>query len=150
MTIGSVLSSLQLCTSPPTGVTALSMSAAVVPGAKFCAITTGGPARPRMVRPPLLLLPLLLGHGLLLPFRWVAAAARRAEEAGESSVLMRACATCAVRRGLSRTRDAGPALGFVMRLAREEVLAGGVGRGVDGAEWRSCRSCVHSPSMLPA
>lgn len=36
-----------------------------------------------------------------------------------------------------------------MRLARE-VLAGGVGRGVDGAECRSCRSCVQSPSMLPA
>jgi hypothetical protein len=36
---------------PPTGVIALSISAAVVPGAKFCAITTNGPARPRIVMP---------------------------------------------------------------------------------------------------
>jgi len=36
---------------PPIGVIALSISAAVVPGAKFCAITAKGPARPLMVMP---------------------------------------------------------------------------------------------------
>jgi hypothetical protein len=141
MTIGSVFSNRQLCTRPPTGVTALSMSAAVVPGAKFCAMTTKGPARPLMVMP--------LFHGLLL-FRTVAAAgaagARGAEEAGASSVLIRAFATCAARRWLPRTRAAGPASGFVIRLARELVAAG---RGVEGAECRSCRSCVHSPLIFP-
>lgn len=51
MTIGWVLIRRQSLTKPPIGAMALSMSAAVVPGAKFCAITTKGPASPRMVIP---------------------------------------------------------------------------------------------------
>jgi hypothetical protein len=51
ITIGFVLTIRQLLINPPTGVIALSMSAAVVPGAKFCASTTNGPARPRIVKP---------------------------------------------------------------------------------------------------
>lgn len=49
----------QLRISPPMGVIALSISAAVVPGAKFCARIVKGPARPRIVIPmPLPALPL--------------------------------------------------------------------------------------------
>jgi hypothetical protein len=127
-------------TSPPIGVTALSMSAAVVPGAKFCAMTTKGPARPLMLMPGLKLLRVIDTP--------LCAGARGAADTGASSVLMRACATCAARRWLPRTRAAGPALGFVMREAREPEELGP--RGVEGAEWRSWRSCVHSPLMLPA
>lgn len=49
--MGCSLTSRQLRTTPPTGVTTLSISAAVVPGAKFCAITTDGPASPLMEMP---------------------------------------------------------------------------------------------------
>lgn len=49
--MGCVLTSRHEMTRPPTGVTALSMSAAVVPGAKFWAMTTNGPASPRIERP---------------------------------------------------------------------------------------------------
>lgn len=48
---GCVLTISQLTISPPTGVIALSISAAVVPGAKFCAMTAKGPASPRIVMP---------------------------------------------------------------------------------------------------
>lgn len=51
ITIGCVLMIRHLLTSPPTGVIALSRSPAVVPGARFCAMTTNGPASPRMVIP---------------------------------------------------------------------------------------------------
>ncbi len=50
-TIGCCFTSQQLVTIPPIGVMALSMSAAVVPGAKFCAMTTYGPAKPLMLMP---------------------------------------------------------------------------------------------------
>lgn len=49
--IGCVLRIRHLLTKPPTGSIALSMSAAVVPGAKFCANTTYGPASPRIEMP---------------------------------------------------------------------------------------------------
>lgn len=48
---GCVLTISQPTISPPTGVIALSISAAVVPGAKFCAMTAKGPASPRIVMP---------------------------------------------------------------------------------------------------
>jgi hypothetical protein len=48
MTRGCVLTRRHDTTGPLCGVMALSMSAAVVPGAKFCAITTYGPASPRI------------------------------------------------------------------------------------------------------
>lgn len=48
---GCVLTTSQLTISPPTGVMALSTSAAVVPGAKFCPMTANGPASPRIVMP---------------------------------------------------------------------------------------------------
>lgn len=64
MTIGCCFSTRQLVTMPPTGVMALSMSAAVVPGAKFCAITTNGPASPLMVMPLLnALAPAIIAFG---------------------------------------------------------------------------------------
>ena len=46
MTIGRSLMMRQLMQTPPTGVMALSISSAVVPGAKFFAKTMYGPARP--------------------------------------------------------------------------------------------------------
>jgi len=48
MTFGLSLMIRQLNATPPTGVVALSISAAVVPGAKFLAMTMYGPAIPRM------------------------------------------------------------------------------------------------------
>lgn len=48
---GCVLTISQLTISPPTGVIALSISAAVVPGAKFCAMMAKGPASPLIVMP---------------------------------------------------------------------------------------------------
>ena len=46
MTVGEAVSILQLCISPPLGIIADSMSAAVVPGAKLLPMTTYGPAVP--------------------------------------------------------------------------------------------------------
>ncbi len=57
---------------PPIGVMALSISAAVVPGAKFSAITTEGPARPRMDMPLEVL-------GLLTMLNWLLKAGDEAE-----------------------------------------------------------------------
>jgi hypothetical protein len=51
MTLGRSAIIRQLKTTPPTGVIALSMSAAVVPTARFFAMTVYGPARPRMENP---------------------------------------------------------------------------------------------------
>lgn len=67
ITIGVVFNNRQLVTSPPYGVMALSISAAVVPGAKFCAITTNGPANPRMLIPGLNLPPAAGGGKAGLP-----------------------------------------------------------------------------------
>jgi hypothetical protein len=49
MTLGEVEINLQPDMSPPMGAMTLSMSAAVVPGAKLLATTQYGPAAPRMV-----------------------------------------------------------------------------------------------------
>lgn len=49
MTVGVDVMTLQLCISPPLGIIADSMSAAVVPGAKLLPMTTYGPAVPRML-----------------------------------------------------------------------------------------------------
>lgn len=54
ITIGLCFMIRQLSIRPPMGVMAFSISAAVVPGAKFCAITAKGPARPLIVNPLLL------------------------------------------------------------------------------------------------
>lgn len=48
---GFVFTMRQSSISPPIGVMALSTSAAVVPGAKFCAMTVKGPASPRIDMP---------------------------------------------------------------------------------------------------
>lgn len=55
----------QLTTSPPMGVIALSISAGVVPGAKFCAMTVNGPARPLIVMPIELLALFAFGFTML-------------------------------------------------------------------------------------
>ena len=133
MTIGLDFSSRQLLTTPPTGVIAFSISAAVVPGAKFCAMTTNGPASPRIVIP------------LLKP---PPRAGSEADGLTCRSDLISACATCAARRCGCGCCRAGPASGLVMRLAREPGR--GEARGVVGAECLSWRSCVHSPLMSPA
>lgn len=122
-------------TAPPVELSALSISAAVVPSAKFSATTTMGPARPRIMRP------------------WVGAAAATGRDrccggvgaAGvccccargccggaracccggcSNSVLIRACATWAARR-FCRGLPAAPALGLEMRAAREPGLGEG-------------------------
>lgn len=49
MTVGVDVIILQLSISPPLGIIADSMSAAVVPGAKLLPMTTYGPAVPRML-----------------------------------------------------------------------------------------------------
>lgn len=51
MTVGVDATILQLCSSPPMGSIADSISAAVVPGAKLLPCTTYGPAKPRMLYP---------------------------------------------------------------------------------------------------
>lgn len=51
MTVDADVVTLHFRTGPPIGAMALSISAAVVPGAKFSAITTAGPAIPRMEMP---------------------------------------------------------------------------------------------------
>ena len=51
ITVGDEVMTLQLVISPPIGVMADSMSAAVVPGAKLLPTTTYGPASPRMLIP---------------------------------------------------------------------------------------------------
>lgn len=119
----------QLTISPPTGVMALSMSAAVVPGAKFCAMTVNGPARPRMVIP----------MGLLL-----------AAPAAPLGLMMLTCCGASVdvsmrSRAADRRAARRPGLllaapGAVMRELREP-------RSSPLMEW--CRSCVHSPLTLP-
>lgn len=137
ITIGLAFSIRQLVTTPPTGVMAFSMSAAVVPGAKFCAMTTNGPARPRIVIPLLNAPP--------------AAAIVGIDAEGltcRCSDRIRACATCWARR-CGGLEEAAP--GAEIRLAREPGR--GEARGVLGAEclsWGSWRSCVHSPLMSPA
>lgn len=133
--IGRVFTTRQLSISPPTGVMTLSISADVVPGAKFCISTEKGPASPRIeisgALAPLLLpwfwpWPWLLGPVGGLNFGPVGATV-------VGSTRWRAPASLAVRlaaRGLppgAETRDA--------RLGAETVV---------------CRSCVHSPLMLPA
>lgn len=123
---GLVLTIRQLAISPPTGVMALSMSAAVVPGAKFCAMTLKGPASPRIVR-------FCAGFGLitltcaLLPpssmsMRSSAAASRDLRLLAALGVLFLAAAPGAVMREPSEP----PRLTV------------------------SCRSCVQSRSTLPA
>lgn len=51
MTVGDDVITLQLVISPPTGIIADSISAAVVPGAKLLPTTTHGPAKPRILMP---------------------------------------------------------------------------------------------------
>ena len=51
MTLGLSVMITQLKATPPTGVMALSISAAVVPYAKFLAMTAYGPASPRIDMP---------------------------------------------------------------------------------------------------
>lgn len=64
MTVGADATSLQYVSCPPTLCITLSMSAAVVPGTKLCAITTYGPAAaPLKLKPP----PLLAPGGSLCP-----------------------------------------------------------------------------------
>jgi hypothetical protein len=55
---------LHLSTGPPIGAMALSISAAVVPGAKFSAMTIAGPAMPRMEMP-------VEGLALLTMLNWL-------------------------------------------------------------------------------
>ena len=81
---GSVLMTLQLSIGPPIGVIALSTSAAVVPFAKFCAMTQKGPAMPRMEK---------LGAaaaGLLTMLTcWAASAEESMRERAEESLFWR-------------------------------------------------------------
>jgi len=64
--------SRQLKLTPPTGVIALSISAAVVPKAKFLAMTTYGPASPLIVKPA-------LDFGPLTTLNWLFKAGDEAE-----------------------------------------------------------------------
>lgn len=120
----------QLTISPPTGVMALSMSAAVVPGAKFCAMTVNGPARPRMVIP--MGLPLLAAPAAPLGLMMLTCCGASVD------VSMRSRA--ADRRAARRPALLPAAPGAVMRELREP-------RSSPLMEW--CRSCVHSPLTLP-
>ena len=125
---------------PPMGVIALSMSAAVVPGAKFCAMITKGPARPRIVRPRSNDPPEPACESeLIVPKVFLA-------DAGRSSVLIRASATCAARR-FWRGLPAGPASGFEIREAREPGL--GLLRALPPDCEFPWRSYAHSPFKLP-
>ena len=127
--IGLVLTTRQTSISPPTGVITLSMSAAVVPGAKFCISTENGPASPRMD----------ISGSFAAPLRW--------------------CCGCWLR-GPVGGLNLGPVGAEALRWRASASLAARfVGRGfAPGAEIREarlgaatvlCRSCVHSPLMLP-
>jgi hypothetical protein len=78
---GSVFTILQLSIGPPTGVIALSTSAAVVPRAKFCAMTQNGPARPRMEK----LDDAAAGAGLIVTC-WAASAEESTRDRAEASL----------------------------------------------------------------
>lgn len=124
----------------PMGVIALSISAAVVPGAKFCAMTTKGPARPRIVNPLLNDPPdPACDSELIVPKDFLA-------DAGRSSVLIRASATCAARR-FWRGFPAGPAFGFEIREAREPDM--GLLRALPPDCELPWRSYAHPPFRLP-
>ena len=137
--IGLVFTTRQTSISPPTGVITLSISAAVVPGAKFCIRTENGPAKPLIE---------ISGSGAfskaLLGFLWgflwrflgpVGIPARALGPVGGEgpSVRWRAPASLAARFAAR-----GFAPGAEIREAR------------DGAETVGWRSCVHSPLTLPA
>ena len=126
ITIGRCLMMRQLSMMPPTGVMALSMSAAVVPGAKFWAITTYGPASPRIWKPWFLLKLVAagpvgavggapLGEGVESFFCWVLLLGGCC-----SSERIRAWASFAACRFCRLRLAAGgmKALGSVMREAR--------------------------------
>lgn len=120
--MGWVLMILQPTISPPTGVMALSISAAVVPGAKFCAMTLKGPARPRIV---------MLGADDLTMLTCCGAS---------PDVSMRSTAAeSLVARRFALLAAAPP--GAEMREPKDRSLP-------LLTLW--CRSCVHSPLTLPA
>lgn len=125
---GFVLTILQLTISPPTGVMALSISAAVVPGAKFWPRRAYGPARPRMVRP----LPDVAWNEGVTTLTWSVSIL---STAATSLALRLAALLVAVLPFL--------APGTVMWELREPPLAG-------TPLTESWRSCVHSPLTLPA
>ena len=111
----------QLTTTPPTGVIALSISAVVVPGARFLAITKYGPARPRMDIPT-------ADFEFPTMLNWLL-------RAGEDAVLFNAF------------RNRSP---WVVRPARG-LRGGFGGRFlVEDGLFTECKSCVHSELTLPA
>lgn len=133
--IGLVFTTRQTSISPPTGVMTLSISAAVVPGAKFCIITENGPARPLIE---------ISGSGAfsaaLCGFLWgflgpVGMPARALGPVGGEAPSKRWMAPASLA---ARFAARGFAPGAEMREARE------------GAETVGWRSCVHSPLTLPA
>lgn len=127
---GSSLIRRQLSMGPPIGVKALSTSAAVVPLAKFCAITQYGPARPLMAKEVVLA---AAAAGLTLTC---------CATSGSVSMRSRALASLDFRLAASFLTEG--AFGCVMRLPRDVL---GCRRDVEETErWRSC---VHSALMLP-
>lgn len=137
--IGLVFTTRQTSISPPTGVITLSISAAVVPGAKFCIRTENGPARPLIeISGSGAFSTALLGFlcwfrcGFLGPVGTPARALGPVGGWGPSK-RWRAPASLAARFAAR-----GFAPGAEMREARE------------GAETVLWRSCVHSPLTLPA
>lgn len=120
MTFGCSAMMTQLMTTPPTGVIALSMSAAVVPGARFFATTGYGPASPRIDIPA-------VDFDLPTMLNWLL-------RAGDEAVLFNALrnrSPCVLRPAL------GPRGGICVFLADEGLLS-------------PCKSCVHSELTLPA
>lgn len=136
--------------SPPTGVMALSTSAGVVPGAKFCPSTANGPARPRIVRP--------LGAALLLlllvatTLTWSLSVSMASPTAAASlarrfaALLLRPPPPPPAAPAILPPAAAGAAPGWVMRALRPPPML--TRPGFLDTVW--CRSCVHSPLTSPA
>lgn len=135
--IGLVFTTLHASISPPTGVITLSISAAVVPGAKFCISTENGPASPRIE----------ISGSLAAPFRCVCAAGAFLVWALGPVGGLNLGPVGATDVGSARSRALAS---FAARFAERGFEPGAVMREARlGAETEVCRSCVHSPLMLP-
>ena len=127
MTFGFSAIRRQLNTTPPTGVNALSISAAEVPSAKFFAITIYGPANP-------LIDVLCAGFEEPMILNWLLSA-------GEEADPFNALFSRSLR--LSRAADLGPRGGTIRPRIEDEGAS-------DKGLFKECRSCVQSAFTLPA